>query len=655
MSRITRHLLALIGATALVTSTAVAAMAAPRDAGRHVVSQAPAWTAHAAAPRLLAPPGPVHAKVWLAPRNRAALEVLAAAVSDPNSASHGHFLTVAQYQARFAPTAAAVSAVRNWAVDAGLHVDGVGASNHFVAMSGSVGAISDAFTAGLRTFSVNGHTGTAPTSAITVPASLATTVAAVTGLDMVTHWVTPSIDGSGSGDTPTASPSADLGPAPGYVNAGPCSAYYGQKIDHADPAFQGRKLPYVVCGYVPSQLRSVYGVTASRRTGLGTTIAITDAFASPTIRKDADTYSSRHGDHPFAGGQFSQHNDTAYDPGRVDDCGGNGWYGEETLDVEAAHAMAPAAAIAYYGAASCYDDDLIATLARVVTDNRASIVTNSWGEPTYVEIGGTAYRTFDQALIDAYDTVFIQGAVQGIGFLFSSGDNGDELANTGVKAPDWPAADPWVTAVGGTALAVTRYGRRAFETGWGTQMYTLAKNTWDPQGFLYGAGGGCSDISAKPLYQRLVRTGCRDRGVPDVAMLADPQTGFLVGQTQVFDGPTVWGQGTRYGEYRIGGTSLASPLLAGLQADRQVNGHRIGFANPLFYLLARWPGMFYDVTPQGDPGNVRVNYVNGLNASDGLSVSVRTFNEDSSLHTRRGWDEVTGLGVPTLTYILSGR
>lgn len=117
--------------------------------------------------------------------------------------------------------------------------------------------------------------------------------------------------------------------------------------------------------------------------------------------------------------------------------------------------MAPDASVAYYGAASCYDDDMMATLARVVTDNKASVVSNSWGEPTYVVIGGVTYTTIDQALVDAYEAIFQQGAVQGIGFFFSSGDNGDEVANTGVKSPDFPAADPWVTAVGGTSLAST--------------------------------------------------------------------------------------------------------------------------------------------------------------------------------------------------------
>ncbi|MBD3784515.1 MAG: S8/S53 family peptidase, partial [Micrococcales bacterium] len=581
----------------------------------------------------------------------AGLTALATAVSTPHSSSYGHYLSDAQYRSRFAPTAASVAAVRSWAKGAGLRVDAVGADNHFVSVSGSASAVSQAFTAGLQTFSVDGHTGTAPTTAVTVPDSLAGQVLAVTGLDTVTHWTAPNLQkdkGTPSADAGT-SPS-DLGPPPGFVNATPCSSYYGQKVDKTDPAFEGKHLPYAVCGYVPSQLRSTYGVSTSRRTGRGQTVAITDAFAAPTIEKDANTYAARHGDRPFRRGQLTQSNDTNYDPAKVDECGGNGWFGEETLDVEAVHGMAPDAGVAYYGAASCYDDDLLASLARAVSDNRASAISNSWGEPTYVTVDGAVYPTIDQTLVDAYESVFLQGAVQGIGFYYSSGDDGDEGANTGVVSPDWPAADPWVTAVGGTALAVDKHGRRQFETGWGTERYSLTNGAWTSDGFLYGAGGGCSDIFAKPAYQRLARTGCDKRAVPDVAMDADPTTGMLVGETQVFDLPTKFGQGTRYGEYRIGGTSLAAPLFAGVQADAQQGRRRIGFADPLIYLLGAF-GVFHDVRPEGDPGNIRVDYVNGLNADDGLRSTVRTFDEDSSLTTGRGWDDVTGVGTPTAAYL----
>ena len=75
---------------------------------------------------------------------------------------------------------------------------------------------------------------------------------------------------------------------------------------------------------------------------------------------------------------------------------------------------------------------------------------------------------------------------------------------------------------------------------------------------------------------------------------------MLVGETQVFALPSGSARRRHYGEYRIGGTSLGSPLLAGVQAVAE-GAQRVGFANPRIYRLAQKPGSpYYDVTPQGD-------------------------------------------------------
>ena len=247
--------------------------------------------------------------------------------------------------------------------------------------------------------------------------------------------------------------------------------------------------------------------------------------------------------------------------------------------------------------------------------------------------------------------------MQGIGFYFSSGDNGDELANWGYAHPDWPSGDPWVTAVGGTSLAIGKNDNRLFETGWGTEKYSLSSSgsSWTPiaaDPFLYGSGGGYSQIFDRPFYQRgVVPSGTSGRAVPDVAMDGDPTTGMLVGETQNF---SLWSRfgppGIHYGEYRIGGTSLSSPLFAGVQAVAQSGvGRRIGFANPFIYAAARLH-VYYDVTPQGDAGNVRADYPNGQNPDNGVTYSVRTFDQDSSLTTGPGWDDVTGVGSVTARY-----
>ena len=370
-------------------------------------------------------------------------------------------------------------------------------------------------------------------------------------------------------------------------------------------------------------------------------MAITDAYASPTIAADANTYATGHGDGKYGKGQLSEVVPSSLNS--QDLCNASGWYGEETLDVEAVHAMAPGAKIRYYGAASCMDSDLLTTLAKVVDQNKVQIVSNSWGDLE-------ANESTDN--VAAYQEIFIQGAMQGISFVFSSGDNGDELANTGLKQADYPASDPYITSVGGTSDAIGADGTFKFQTGWGTQKYKLnaTQTGWDLSGFLYGAGGGGSALFNQPAYQNgVVPTSLGDvRAVPDVALDADPTTGMLIGQTQTFP------EGVRYGEYRIGGTSLASPLFAGMTALLlQHAGGGLGFLNPTIYGQSG-KGTFTDIKGSpADAGNVRVDYANGLNQANGLLYTVRTFNQDSSLKITKGWDDVTGVGSPNATWVTS--
>jgi subtilase family serine protease len=127
-------------------------------------------------------------------------------------------------------------------------------------------------------------------------------------------------------------------------------------------------------------------------------------------------------------------------------------------------------------------------------------------------------------------------------------------------------------------------------------------------------------------------------------MDADPTTGMLVGQTQTYPDGSV-----RYGEYRIGGTSLASPLFAGMTALKlQHEGHGLGMLNPVIYSNQT---QFTDVrNAPGDIANVRVDYVNSVDGSDGLVYSVRTFGQDTTLKATVGWDNDTGVGEPNLTW-----
>ena len=442
-------------------------------------------------------------------------------------------------------------------------------------------------------------------------------------------------------------------PGPVFRNSGPCSAYYGEKPASTVPQILPDPLTYAPCGYTPGQLRSAYGTDLTLKGGYdgrGSTVAVVDAYASPTILADTQTYASRNDpQHPFRADQFAQSLPTTYS--FVDECGAAGWYGEETLDVQAVHAMSPAANILYVGASSCQDLDLTAAVNTVVDNQLAQVITNSYG---------TAGEPASVADVQETHQSLLQAAAQGISVLFSSGDNGDQIANTGTRQVDYPASDPWVTAVGGTSLAVGKTNNYLFEQGWGTGKSVLTGGAWapNPPAYLYGGGGGTSRLFAQPAYQKNVvptaisnyfHTGPH-RAVPDVAMVGDPNTGFLIGQSQTFPDGKI-----RYSEYRIGGTSLSSPLFAGVIAVAdQVVGGSLGFLNPQLYQRAGTPA-FRDVASQGvTDGVVRVDYTNGFDGSAGLITSLRTFNQTGTISTRPGYDDVTGLGTPTIAGLLGG-
>jgi subtilase family serine protease len=622
---------ALVSASALVAGMLVGTSAAQaQPAPRAVPHSKPTWLAHAQHLGHANATSAVNARVYLAPKGGlAALEAATAAVSTPGSASYKHFLSVAQYHAQFGTTKATVNQVSAWLKSAGLRVTGVEAQNRYVSISGTVAAAQKAFGSNIDRFRHDGQTVQAPAAALTVPASLAGSVLTVTGLDTTANKMAPTH-------------TADAPPPAGFRNARPCSIYFGQvqakfKADFHTPLpkFNGKVLPYAPCGYTGTQFRGAYEGDTDLD-GTGVTVAITDAYAAPTIKADAKKYAAAHGDAAYSAGQFTQAPHGAFN--RQSDCGPSGWYGEETLDVEAVHAMAQGANIRYYASASCFDDDFLATLASVVEENKAQLVSNSWGDLEQNESADN---------VAAYEQVFLQGAMQGITFMYSSGDNGDEVANSGLKQADYPTSDPYVTSVGGTATAIGADNKLAYETGWGTVKYTLSADgaSWGSVGYLYGAGGGESALFDQPDYQAgIAPAGARM--VPDVALDADPNTGMLIGETQTFP------EGEKYGEFRIGGTSLAAPLFAGMTAlTLQSSGGGVGLLNPVIYSNAT-SGVFTDVKGKPkDAGDVRVDYANGVDATGGLLYSVRTFNQDSSLKVTAGWDNVTGVGSPNAGWL----
>ncbi|WP_439377302.1 S53 family peptidase [Amycolatopsis lexingtonensis] len=606
--------------------------------GRQDIPQShPLWANAQAKVADTAPAAKLSFRVYLNQRDNAGAEALAQAVSDPDSATYRQYLSPDQVRDRFAASDATVNAVKSWLTGNGFSIGEVPSNRAYVEATGTAGQTQDAFGVKLGKYKVKGQTLRAADKNLSVPANLAGDVLGVVGVDQATNLFKPD-HATGSG-TPS-----DVAPGPGFRNARPCSAYYGEKIDTTDPAYNGKQLPYAPCGYTPAQLRSAYGVDKVGADGKGTTIAIIDAFASPTIYSDASTYAKKNDpQHPLKQSQFSQHvfpvNPELEPP---DQCDAAGWYGEETLDVEAAHGLAPGANILYVGGSDCQDNSLDIALNYVVAGHKADIVSNSYGD-TGEDIPADEVKVFNQ--------ISLQAVLEGIGVYFSSGDNGDEVARLGTPSPDFSASAPWITAVGGTSIAIGKDGKRIFETGWETSKSTLTNGVYGPAAYTSGSGGGTSRLFEQPFYQKGVVPDAlstknqvghkKGRVVPDISAIGDPNTGFLVGQTQTFP------DGAYYDQYRIGGTSLASPVFAGIMAVADSFDHfHHGFINPVIYKLTSRTSAISDVK-HVEAAVERVDYANSVDASGGLLTSVRTLDyQGLTIHTTPGYDDVTGLGTP---------
>jgi subtilase family serine protease len=675
-----RALLASTTAAAALTPAIAAVPAHAAQPGRATLDgSTPAWAQPARDQGAADAAQPTEIKVYLPLRDQAAAIQMVQDVSNPKSASYGKYLSPDAFRARFAPMTADVQAVEKFLTDSGLQVGDVPSNNHSITATGTLQQVETAFGVDVHKYAFRGKVLNAPTSALSIPADLAGKVMAVTGVDQSGALTQPANAGSRASDdaymraepdapvqaAPKPSASLKAKTAPGapppdaFVNAPPCSVYFGEKIATDLPPAFGSKQPYAPCGYTPAQFQGAYGTTQAVSKGLdgrGITVAITDAFAAPTILQDANQYAQAHGQAPFAKGQFSQVLPKkpyryGYDDATNGDlCGEQGWYGEETLDVEAVHAMAPGANVVYVAGRSCDDADLDGAINKVVNRKLATIVTNSWGS-----IGEDEPADY----LKAYEQTFIQADLEGIGLFFSSGDDGDDSTDTadGSPAADFPSTDPFVTAVGGTALEVGKNNNYLGEVGWATGTSSLSANgrKWQPPApgdWLYGAGGGVSSLFDQPYYQQGVVPASianGHRATPDIAMDADPQTGMLVGETQTFPDGTA-----KYSEYRIGGTSLASPLYAGMEAIAdQVYGRSHGFVNPAIYALYGTPALRDIVPPKKPSAVVRVNYNNSVDASEGTTPILRSLDDEAqSIHTAPGWDTITGVGTPNgLTFL----
>lgn len=269
-------------------------------------------------------------------------------------------------------------------------------------------------------------------------------------------------------------------------------------------------------GYGPAQFRGAYnltGITQTKRT-----IAIIDAFDVPSALTDLNFYSKTFGiptmnSCPVSAG-------TASSPcfQKVDQNGGTkyptvnaGWALETSLDVQTAHAICQNCNILLVEANGSTYADLMTALDTAKLMG-ADVISNSYGSNEFSGETGL-------------DSHFLGSAI----ITFSSGDAG--------YGPTYPAASQYVVAVGGTTL-------------------TMSGNNYVSETVWNGAGSGCSAYEPKPSWQG--DTGCTSRTIADISADADPNTGAAVYDSVRYQGRKGW--------FQVGGTSLASPIIAGVYA-----------------------------------------------------------------------------------------
>ena len=313
-------------------------------------------------------------------------------------------------------------------------------------------------------------------------------------------------------------------------------------------------------GYGPSQFLGSYNLSGTA-TG-NPIIAIVDAYDDPNILADLNTYSQYYSIPTMTACPTSPWPPTAPCFRKVDQNGGTNyprsnasWALEISLDVEIAHAICKNCTILLVEAKSAGMSDLMAAIDRARLMG-AKAISNSWGGN---EFSGQT----------SYDTRF---NYPGIAFTVSSGDSGYGV--------EYPASSQYATAVGGTTLVVSG-NNYVGETAWS------------------GAGSGCSTYEPRPSFQTaLGLTGCTKRMVADVSADADPNTGASVYDSVSYGGKKGW--------FKVGGTSLAAPLIAAVYTLGSVG---IGVqANSLPYLLGNYSTDLHDIT-SGSNGNCSVSYL----------------------------------------------
>ena len=629
---------AMVGITAIATAASAGAASAPahsalRGSVAPFVASSPATGSVPASDTLAI-------QVWLRPS--AAAAGYATSVSTPGSSNFHRYLTPDQYTARFGATAAQAQAVSAWLRSQGFTGIQVDPQRAFVRATGSIAHIDAAFQTRIETYRSSAAVSAGPYAlyandgAISLPTSLAADVVGVTGLDNAAPVSTLDRDTTLPAGAHTAS-----GPAT-TPSTGVCSSYYGQHLTTGLPTqFGTTSFPTEVCGYSATQIRAAYGAS-STNTGAGQTVALVELGLTKDMFLTLQDYAAAN---HMPAPSLSRYTELSLGQGSA--CG-DLFNVEEQLDVESVYDMAPGAHELVVGGDSCNNGDFglqglfnadQAVLSGSGGHPLASIVSNSWE-------GGQESQP--ATLTNIEHAFLVRAAAEGVGMYFSSGDG------SGVETP---SSDPFAIAVGGTTLGIGRTNNRLFETGWSTAVSVLNGTQWQLLGEQGAAGGGPSVLWTQPAYQKGIvpssmstvagNRGGPVRSAPDISADADPFTGFAVGLLRFAKGGRII-----YHQVAIGGTSLASPLVAGMVAAAQQGQARpFGFLNPVFYKLVNTSAL-NEVLPltAASPALYRGT------ACDALACGARiltTFDDQSDAMfgytgqiSRSGYSNMSGVGTP---------
>ncbi len=303
-------------------------------------------------------------------------------------------------------------------------------------------------------------------------------------------------------------------------------------------------------GYTPSQLKKAYGVATLKNKGKGVTVAIVDACGNSHVQADLNKYDATYHLPATTIKIVTPQGQPCSDP--------QGWGVETDLDVQMVHAMAPAATIVLEEAKNATFTNLDNAAKDAYTNQGATIVSMSFGGSEFSNETGSNG-----------DGIFSAGNLRGVSFTASSGDSG--------CGAQYPAASPFVTSVGGTSLFTQPDGTYVSESAWN------------------GSGGGLSQYETRPSYQNGFNSNSK-RGIPDVAMVADPNTGVEMYDSQIG------------GFLIVGGTSVAAPMWAGVLAlANQKRASSMKNADVELYNVAgnasKYATDYHDVTIGSSGGN----------------------------------------------------